>query len=34
VIAWVIIGLAYATYLVRSSPELYEGMGRIIRSDI
>jgi amino acid transporter len=34
VIAWVIIGLLYATYLARRAPERYEGMGRIVRGDV
>jgi len=34
VIGWVIVGLIYANYLARSSPERYEGMGRIIRNDV
>jgi amino acid transporter len=34
VIAWVILGLAYSYYLSSSSPERYEGMGRIIRGDV
>ncbi len=33
VIAWVVIGLIYASYLARKAPERYEMMGRIIRSD-
>jgi hypothetical protein len=34
VVGWVIIGLIYATYLARSAPERYEGMGRIVRGDV
>jgi amino acid transporter len=34
VIGWVIVGLIYANYLARSSPERYEGMGRIVRNDV
>jgi len=31
VIAWVIIGLAYSTYLARANPERFETLGRIVR---
>jgi amino acid transporter len=34
VVAWIVIGLLYAAYLARSAPERYEGMGRIVRTDI
>src|SRR5258708_34129889 len=34
VLAWIIVGLAYSFYLSSSSPERYEGMGRIIRGDV
>jgi hypothetical protein len=34
VIIWVIAGLLYSTYLARTAPERYEGMGRIIRGDV
>ncbi len=34
VIVWIAIGLGYSFYLSGASPELYEGMGRIIRGDV
>lgn len=34
VIGWIIVGLVYSTYLARTAPERYEGMGRIIRGDV
>jgi len=33
VLIWIILGLAYSFYLSTSSPERYDGMGRIIRGD-
>ncbi|MGH2496393.1 MAG: APC family permease [Ktedonobacteraceae bacterium] len=34
VIGWIIIGMVYSFYLSSSSPERYDGMGRIIRGDV
>jgi amino acid transporter len=34
VILWVIAGLIYSNYLARQSPERYEAMGRIVRSEV
>jgi amino acid transporter len=34
VVVWIAIGLGYSYYLSGASPELYEGMGRIIRGDV
>jgi len=34
VIIWIIAGLIYSSYLARTAPERYEGMGRIIRGDV
>jgi amino acid transporter len=34
VVVWIILGLIYSNYLARTNPELYEGMGRIIRGDV
>jgi amino acid transporter len=33
VIAWIVAGIAYATYLTRRSPEQYEKLGLIIRQE-
>jgi amino acid transporter len=33
VLAWVVLGLTYATVLSRRSPEYYERLGRIVRGD-
>ena len=33
VLAWVVLGLAYATFLVRYAPERYERLGRIVRGE-
>lgn len=34
VVAWVVLGLIYSFVLSSSSPERYDGMGRIIRGDV
>ncbi len=34
VVFWIIAGLIYSTYLARTAPDRYEGMGRIIRGDV
>jgi hypothetical protein len=34
VLIWIILGLVYSFYLSNSSPERYDGMGRIIRGDV
>ncbi len=32
-LAWVVLGLAYATFLARRAPERYERLGRIVRGE-
>jgi amino acid transporter len=34
VLGWIIIGLAYASYLARRDPQRYEKIGRIVRGDV
>ncbi len=34
VFVWIVLGIVYASYLARTAPEQYEGMGRIIRGDV
>src|SRR5207245_1599127 len=33
VLAWVVLGLAYTTFLARRAPERYERLGRILRGE-
>jgi hypothetical protein len=34
VVIWVVLGLLYASYLVRCAPKRYDRMGHIIRGDV